>query len=95
MARGEESAALQQTAYQRARRSVVVAICTIACFAAFFGFALNQHGSEKSELEGKLKIRAGVSSRTPISAYHKLSTKSSLDEDAVDWAEEEVDMLHI
>jgi len=69
----------------------VVAICTIACFAAVFGFALNQHGSEKSELEGKLKIRAGVSSKTPISAFHKLSTKSSLDEDAVDWAEEEAE----
>ena len=91
MARAEEVAAPpQQTGYQRARRSIVVVICTVACLAAFCCFALNQQGPSKSELEEKLKIRAGVSSKTPISAYHKLSSKSSLDEDAVDWAEEEV-----
>jgi hypothetical protein len=89
MARGEECAAQvqQQTAFQRARRSIVVVICTVACFAAFCGFLYNQQGSGKIE---QLEIRAGVSTKTPISAYHKLTSKSSLDEDAVDWAEEEV-----
>ncbi len=88
MARAEENAAPQQqhASHQRALRSVMVALCTVACFAAFCGFVLNQQGAGKStELEG-----ISVSTKASIKSHNKLSSKMALDDDAVDWAEEEV-----
>ncbi len=90
MARAEEIAAPQQqhASHQRALRSVMIAICTVACFAAFCGFVLNQQGAGKS---AELETHVLTSTKASIGgANNKLASKSSLDEDAVDWAEEEV-----
>jgi hypothetical protein len=98
MARAEENATAQQqhASHQRALRSVMIALCAVACFAAFCGFVLNQQGAGKSaELESTQTWPViSTSTKASINAHNKLSSKSSLDEDAVDWAEEEV-RLHI
>ncbi len=73
----------------------MIALCTVACFAAFCGFVLKQQGSGKTaELEGtQTRSAVSTSTKASISAHTKLASKSSLDEDAVDWAEEEVHFL--
>jgi uncharacterized membrane protein len=89
MARAEEIAAPQQqhASHQRALRSVIVAVCTVACFAAFCGFVLNQQGAGKTAELEDVSMR---SAKAAIAAHNKLKSKTALDDDAVDFAEEEV-----